>query len=404
MEKKPVKKKWIKARHLVVTRIAAATFGIYVKLKYRIKPEKFKREKGKNYLVLFNHQTAYDQFFVGLSMGGAVYYLASEDLFSKGFVSSLLRYLVAPIPIKKQVSDAGAVRNILRVVREGGTVAIAPEGNRTFSGRTCYMNPAIASLAKKLGMPIALYRIEGGYGVHPRWSDAVRKGKMRGYVSRVITPEEYADMSPDELMNAIKSELCIDEAAVDGEYLHKRSAEYLERMLYVCPSCGFSVFRSEKSRVKCTKCGLEAEYLSTKEFRGTDGELPFRFAADWYGYQESFVNSQYFSEYANKPIYAESVCIREVIVYKNKRIIDKNAKIAVYADRITVNGKQELIFPTAETSAVTVLGKNKLNIYFGDKIYQIKGDKRFNALKYVHIFNRCRNILKGDTDEQFLGL
>ena len=37
--------------------------------------------------------------------------------------------------------------------REGGTIAIAPEGNRTYSGRPCAMNPAIGSLAKKLGLP-----------------------------------------------------------------------------------------------------------------------------------------------------------------------------------------------------------------------------------------------------------
>jgi len=151
MNKAPAKKKWIKTRHLIVTKIAASTFGLYVRLKYRIKLEKFKKEKGQNYLILFNHQTAYDQFFVGLSIGGAVYYLASEDIFSMGFISSLLRFLVAPIPIKKQTADAGAVRNLIRVVREGGTVAIAPEGNRTFGGRTCYIKSCYRAHGKKAG-------------------------------------------------------------------------------------------------------------------------------------------------------------------------------------------------------------------------------------------------------------
>jgi len=40
----------------------------------------------------------------------------------------------------------------------------------------------------------------------------------------------------------------------------------------------------------------------------------------------------------------------------------------------------------------------------GDKIYQIKGGKRFNALKYVHIYHRYKNIVKGDQDGKFLGL
>ena len=33
-----------------------------------------------------------------------------------------------------------------------------------------------------------------------------------------------------------------------------------------------------------------------------------------------------------------------------------------------------------------LISKNKLNIYYKDSLYQIKGEKRFNALKYVNIF------------------
>ena len=55
-------------------------------------------------------------------------------------------------------------------------------------------------------------------------------------------------------------------------------------------------------------------------------------------------------------------------------------------------------------SAVVVLGKNKLNIYYGEHLYQIKSDKRFNALKYVHMYYRYKNIKKGEESEQFLGI
>ena len=53
---------------------------------------------------------------------------------------------------------------------------------------------------------------------------------------------------------------------------------------------------------------------------------------------------------------------------------------------------------------MTVLGKNKLNLYHGETLYQLKGDKRFNALKYVQIFTRSQNIARGDFDAKFLGL
>ena len=217
---------WLRPRHRVVRNIAYAVLYPYTKLKYNIKIEPFREQGDRAYLILMNHQTAFDQFFVGMTFRGPVYYVASEDLFSNGWISSLLRWLVAPIPIKKQTSDVGAVKNCIRVAREGGTIAIAPEGNRTYSGRTGYMNPAIAGLARMLKLPIALFRIEGGYGVHPRWSDVVRRGRMRAYVSRVIEPEEFAGLSKAELESVIERGLYVDEGVADGTFESDRRAEY----------------------------------------------------------------------------------------------------------------------------------------------------------------------------------
>ena len=57
-----------------------------------------------------------------------------------------------------------------------------------------------------------------------------------------------------------------------------------------------------------------------------------------------------------------------------------------------------------EITAATVLGRNKLNLYLGETVYQVKGDPRFNALKYVNFYYRYR-IQTGDSkDGEFLGL
>ena len=229
------KKKWIKCRHSIIRNVAYFPVYVYSKWKYGLTVDRFKEQQDRAYLILYNHQTAFDQFFVGMAFKGPVYYLASEDLFSKGWVSSLIRWLVAPIPIKKQTTDISAVMQCLRVAKEGGTIAIAPEGNRTYSGKTEYMNPAIAGLARKLKLPIALYRIEGGYGAQPRWSDVVRNGKVHSYVSRVIEPEEYAKMTNEELLAAIEEGLFVNEGVSDGIFKSGKRAEYLERAIYVCP-------------------------------------------------------------------------------------------------------------------------------------------------------------------------
>ena len=399
------KKKWIKPRHSVVRNILSVTLAPYSALRYNIKVERFKEQEKRPYLILLNHQTAFDQFFVGMAFKRPVYYLASEDLFSNGWVSSLIKYLVEPIPIRKQTTDVKAIMTCIRVAKEGGTIAIAPEGNRTYSGKTEYMSPSIAMLARKLGMPIALFRIEGGYGVHPRWSDVVRKGKMRGYVSRVIYPEEYKTMSDDELFAVIKDGLYVNEAVADAEFHHSKLAEYLERAIYVCPFCGLSSFESHGDELTCLKCKRTVRYLPTKELEGIGFEHPFRFVSEWYDAQAEFVNDLDVLEYDAAPMYDERADLYEVIPFERKNLLCKDVKISLYGNRIElVAGEETTVCHFDDTSAVTVLGRNKMNIYYGDKLYQLKGGKRFNALKYVHIYHRYKNILKGEAAENFLGI
>lgn len=397
---------WIKSRHRIVRNIILCFLGPYTRWRYRIRVERFREQGDRAYLILMNHQTPFDQFFVAMAFEGAVYYLATEDLFSNGWVSSLIRWLVAPIPIKKQTTDFGAVMTCLRVAREGGTIALAPEGNRTYSGRTEYINPAIAGMAKKMKLPIALFRIEGGYGVQPRWSDCIRKGKMRAYVSRVIEPEEYGSMSAEELAERIREGLYVDEGVADGIFQSAKRAEYLERAVYVCPYCGLSRFESSGAEVSCKTCGRTVTYGEDKTLTGKGFEFPFRFMTEWYDYQQDYVNGLNLAEFTVEPVFRDTADLYEVILNERKNLLKKNVRLSLYGDRAVVEEgtEGELVFPFGEVTAVTVLGRNKLNIYHDKKVYQFKGNKRLNALKYVNFCYRYKNIVRGKEEEKFLGL
>lgn len=372
-----------------------------VAIKYGTKVTPFREKTRRPFLIVMNHQTAYDQFFVGLAFDRPVYYVASEDLFSMGLLSRLLRWAVAPIPIKKQTTDIQAVMHCMQVAREGGTIALAPEGNRTFSGLPVHMNPAIIPLIKKLGLPLAVFRIEGGFGVHPRWSDVCRKGPMRAYVSRVIEPEEYKDMTKEELFQLLKREMYVDERQVQGLYPHKESAQYLERAIYVCPHCGLSEFHSEGDTITCKKCGMTVRYLPDKRLEGVQGAFPFAYLADWYLHQCDYVNQTDTLSYLNDPIYTDTVQLSRVSAYSHKEILMDSAQLTLYGDRLEIGN---LRLPHRDTNVITILGKNKLNIYHQGTIYQISGSKRFNALKYMNLFYRHKNQTTGETDNAFLGI
>jgi len=396
------KQGWIKFRHKVVTEIIRPIFGPYVRWKYGIRIEKFPDQGDRPYLILMNHQTAYDQFFVGLTFHRPVYYLASEDIFSMGWVSRLIRWLVAPIPIKKQTTDLQAVKNCILVAREGGTICIAPEGHRTFHGRTVYMNPSIANLARKLGLPIVIFRIEGGYGIHPRWSDVVRRGKMRSYVKRVIEPEEYAGMTSAQLFELLEQELTVDEARVTGQFRHKKNAEFLDRVFYTCPWCGLSPFESRDDIIRCTTCGRQIRHRSTKELEGVDFEFPHRFVSDWYGWQNSYVSGLDTLAMTREPVFEDQASVSLVIPGSHKKLLQKQTTVRLYGDRVTAGSRE---FPFSDLSAVVLLGKNKINIYAGDGLYQLSGvNKGFNGLKYLNFYHHYKNQRTGDHNGKFLGL
>jgi 1-acyl-sn-glycerol-3-phosphate acyltransferase len=405
--KKKKKKPWRRARHRVYRILIEWAVFIYTRLAYHIRVERFKRAKKEQFFILMNHQTAFDQFFVEMAFRSPVYYVASEDLFSKGWLSRIIEHVVAPIPIKKSVTDMKAVKICARVAKEGGTIAIAPEGNRTYSGVTESIKPSITGLIRLLRIPVAIFRIEGGYGIHPRWSDVIRKGRMQARVTRVIEPEEYAAMTDDELFEIVRSELYWDDTAMEGEYHHKKSAEYLERVMYVCPDCGLSEWESGGEVITCKKCGQRVKYLPDLRLEGLDKPFPFTYVKDWYRYQEKYISELNPADYTEDVVYEEEASLCRVILYQRKQKMADSVKVRLWGDRMQLVGEGvDIALPFDEVSVMSVLGRNKLNIYIGEDLYQLKGSERFNAVKFMNFYYHYDNVKKGVAygELQFLGL
>jgi 1-acyl-sn-glycerol-3-phosphate acyltransferase len=402
---KKKKAKWIKKRHNFVQNVAYCLLYPYYRLKFGIKPRPFKEENGRQYLVLYNHQTSADMFFVGMCFKKPLYYVATEDIFSLGWISKLISFLVAPIPIKKQANDVKAVLNCMRVVKEGGSICLAPEGNRTYSGETAYFKESIVGLARALKLPIAICKIEGGYGVQPRWTDKVRRGKMTAGVTSVIEYDTYSNLSDSELYALIGAELYVNENNADALFKSNKRAEYIERVLYVCPECGISEFESRGNEFSCKKCGLTVEYGEDKRLKATNGKIPFEFIGDWYKYQCDFINGFDPLSYTGEPLYEETAKFSEEIPYQKKIVIDEEAKVYLYGDKIKIVTKdEERVHGFDDLRVVTVLGRNKLNFYLGERVFQLKGSERFNAVKFMNIYFRYKNIKEDNGNGKFLGI
>ena len=218
---------------------------------------------------------------------------------------------------------------------------------------------------------------------------------MYAGVSCVMEPEEYKDMSDDALYECICRELYVDEYQIEDQYFHKKSAEYLERAIYVCPDCGLSEFESAGDLIHCKKCGKQIRYRSDKKLEGVGCEFPFSTVTEWYRYQIDFVNGLDYTKNTDALIYEDRVDLSEVILYQGKNLLRENASFRLYGDRFVLDegSDTELVLPFTELSVVTVLGKNKLNIYHGDKVYQIKGSERLNSLKYMNFRSFFKSLV-----------
>lgn len=395
---KKKKNTWVKFRHKIVTAFFYPWFWLVAKIKYRIKFIGCKLKK-RPYFIVCNHQTVSDQFFVSLLLKRTIYYVASEDLYDKGFLSKALKYLVAPIPIKKNATDVKTIMTMLKVAKEGGSIGIFPEGNRTYSGKTGYIKPAIGRLIKVLKLPVVVVNFNGGFGVSPRFSDKTRPGGMTIFVKKVIEYEEYCNLTDEECYNLIKDGITVNDYdyILDRSYKCGYGAEYMERAMYVCPHCGITKFYSEGNTVKCTKCNLTLNYDEHLKLTPTNGEFPFTRVCDWYDYQEEYISNLDLTKYFDTPAYVEEGDLYLCEMYKKPAKIIENAKIYLYADRYEfVTATDRKVFYFNDISGATAQGRILLTFYLGGKSYQIRSHKRFTVVAYLNIYYHYKNNLKGE--------
>ena len=65
--------------------------------------------------------------------------------------------------------------------------------------------------------------------------------------------------------------------------------------------------------------------------------------------------------------------------------------------------EEEIILNFSEISAITLVGKKKMNIYYNNKTYQILNDSKTNFIKYMHLFYILKNRKEGIQDG-FIGI
>lgn len=398
-EEKSTKKKqkrWVKFRHRLIIALAKIILVPVLKIRYRLKYQRVEKKLPKSCIIMCNHQAVMDPFFISTTVRRPIYFIMSRDVFSLGFVSTLIKYAIAPIPKSKSKSDLNTIRYTLKVLDEGGTVGLFPSGNRTLSGEEWKIDFSTAKLVKLAKVPLALYNVQGGFGKDPRWGGKMRKGRVYVGLKKIITKEEIEQMSLEELHAAIVDGLKVDDTALGENFVSDRKAEYLERALYYCPNChAFNSLSSDGNLLKCKNCDFEVEYGEDLTFSSKDQRFNGKKVADLFNPQKTALK-----EYANTKqgeLFSDRVEVR--LIVNDKRTKHGQATVVAQADGVNVqtDGGYKFEVKFGEIVGATILGKRKINFYLKDeKTLQLKGTERFSAVKYLHLCEIAKEGEKND--------
>ena len=341
----------------------------------------------ENYLIMANHLTEVDMFMLMAAFPKLMYFVAGEHLL-RSKSGKLMRWLQDPIFEPKGASSLSAVREILRRTQEGCSVAIFPEGSRSFNGETLTLADSVAKIAKRCGCGLVTYHIEGGYFVAPRWAYTFRVGPMRGRIVRVRSADEVAAMTVRDLAEAINRELYENayETQRKNRYKYKgeRLAEGLENYLVKCPRCGaFDTLTSEGSSFCCTECGLAGTYTEEGFLEGES--LPFDSVYDWGKWAERETDAYIRDAGEEQACFTDGdIILSRIDPDHSKKQICRRS-ITGFKDRYEIGDK---VFRFSGITAISMLYFGKSLLFTCDGVYyEITGSK-FHAIKYQKLFDR----------------
>jgi len=393
---------WYKKRHQVVLKILGPIFSLYYRIFFGCK---IKKEKlpDTGAVIISNHVTTLDPVLVAIQFDKLAYFMTSKHVFQNRWIGKLLKFLVNPIPKEKiNKSDIAAIKSCMQIARENGSICIFPEGNRTFSGKLSYVDPAIVKLIKRLGKPLIVCNIVGGYGADPRWSNANRRGKMQVFVKKTYSVEQMAQMDNDALYDAIIADMTVDEFAGKERYRNSRRAECLESVAFICPICGAKhTIYTKKHKVYCSSCGMELTYNEDQALSCENGDFPFQYVHQWYDYQLKVLQETDYTD--DEKIYEDKIAVYRPELGKKKKLLGSGVMQLYGSSFCLALDSGEICLPVEEIDGITLIGNRIMDVYSGEKTFRIRVEHKTNLLKYLHTFYILRSR-KLESAREFVGI
>lgn len=118
-------------------------------------------------LLVANHTSFLDPFVIGATVPRIIHYITYAFFYYHPAFHWFCKRAHC-IPVKKEGNDVSALKQTLRLLKQGEIVGIFPEGARSDNGKIGKTEPGTALIALKSNVPILPAGIQGAYEAFPK--------------------------------------------------------------------------------------------------------------------------------------------------------------------------------------------------------------------------------------------
>lgn len=248
------------------------------------------------YMMLSNHMYFVD--FELAAMGTLPYRVNNVMSIDGYYRRPWLIELIGGICTRKFTMDLHLIKSIRHVLKKGDILSMYPEARYSPCGTTSYMPESLGKLVKMNKVPVVAVVHRGNHLMTPFWNfRKPRKVPLHTTMTQILTAEQVAKMSVEEINAAIREALAYDDYRYQKEngilITEPYRAEGLHKVLYQCPNCKTeSKMGSKGTEIFCNECGKRWNLNVDGTLSALSGETEFSHVPDWFEWERSEVRRQ----------------------------------------------------------------------------------------------------------------
>lgn len=198
---------------------------------------------------------------------------------------------------RKFVNDVELIRQTMHLLKQGQIVVYYPEARYSFVGTNSVLPDSLGKMLRFLQVPVVTLLTHGHHLHEPAWNQVPRDVPIESELKLLLTAEEVARLSPEEILERVDQAMTYDDYAWQTENKvrldYPDRAEGLHRVLYQCPHCKTEYrMQSEGAQLSCQACGKTWELTEYGQIRALEGETEFDSPPAWYEWERENVRAE----------------------------------------------------------------------------------------------------------------